>query len=50
MSEERKYQFTQKLIKYGTSEYADVALLINSGKMDELRGWLDPQLSYCEWI
>lgn len=50
MSEERKYQFTQKLIKYGTSEYADVALLINSGKMDELRRWLDPQLSYCEWI
>lgn len=50
MSEERKYQFTQKLIKYGTSEYVDVALLINSGKMDELRRWLDPQLSYCEWI
>lgn len=50
MSEERKYQFTQKIIKYGTSEYADVALLIHSGKLDELREWLDPQLNFCEWI
>lgn len=50
MSEEKKYQFTQKIIKYGTSDYADVAILINSGKLDELRDWLDPQLNFHEWI
>lgn len=50
MSKKKRYQFTQKIVKYGTSEYSDVAILINSGKLDELREWLDPQLSFCEWI
>lgn len=49
MEAERKFQFTQLYIDYGTDQWADVVLGVLSGNMEELRKKLGPQLKLTEW-
>ena len=43
------FAYHQKMVEYGTEEYADVAILINEGNMDELKKIYEPKLVYTEW-
>lgn len=43
------FAYHQYMIDYGTEEYADAAVLISEGNMDELQKLYKPKLTYTEW-
>lgn len=44
------YRFSQYPVKYGTSEYVDIAILIVSGNLEELRKIYKTKLKLTDWI
>ena len=44
------YRFNQYYVNYGTSEYADVAILIINNEMDELVKLIGPKLRLQDWV
>ena len=49
-TEDKSLEFNQYFIKYSTSEYADVAILISLGKFKELIDTFSPKLKQIAWI
>ena len=47
--EKKEIQFNQVYINYGTELYADVAILIQQGKMKELRKLVEPLFKLTKW-
>lgn len=50
MQSEGKYEFTQAMIDYGTPEYADIAVMVMSGEMEELKKLMEPRLKKEDWF
>lgn len=48
--EKRDIEFNQVYVNYGTSLYSDVAILIQQGKLSELRKILEPMFKITKWI
>jgi len=44
------YTFHQYIVEYGTDEYADVAINLYKGELQELREKYEPKLSFQNWI
>jgi hypothetical protein len=49
MESQHKYQFHQVYLNYGTSEWADLVLMILSSDMEEIRKLYTPKLEFTEW-
>lgn len=49
MEKKREYKFHQYMVRYGTEDYSDVAVLLYEGKLDELREIYTPKLKLTEW-
>lgn len=49
MEKEHKYQFTQRYVDYGTSEWSDLVLMILEGDMEKIREIYTPKLVFTEW-
>lgn len=50
MEKEKRYDFSQILMYYGTEEYADAALNIWEGNIDSLKNRLEGKFERYEWI
>ena len=44
------YNFTQYSVKYGTSEYADIVLMLVNGEFNELRKRFENKLEVTSWV
>jgi len=49
MEKEHKYQFHQVYVNYGTSDWADIVLMILEGDMGKMRELYTPKLEFTEW-
>lgn len=49
MEKEHKYQFHQVYVNYGTSDWADIVLMILEGDMEKMRELYTPKLEFTEW-
>lgn len=45
----KNYQYNQYEIKYGTDEWADAIILVETGKIKELKSWIEPLLKEKSW-
>lgn len=48
--EDRKYEYNQYRVDYGTNEYSDVAILIATGKLSEVRKLYKKKLKKETWV
>lgn len=46
----KELEFNQVYVEYGTSLYADVAILIQQGNMKELRKLVEPMFKLTKWV
>lgn len=44
------YTFNQYIVEYGSDEYADVAICLYKGELDDLRKMYEPKLRLKNWI
>lgn len=49
MEAEKKFQFTQVILDYGTQDWADAVLDVIYGRLDDLTKRLSPQLKLTDW-
>ena len=45
-----RYQFKQVLVKYGTSEYADIAIWIEKDKIEPLKKFFKDNAKVVDWF